>query len=696
METAANGTLRHRLTAIAGAVAAFTIATVIFVYLFTAYAYEFEHVKGRAEFAAAEVSKLVYARPDTWMFQEKRLSELITSIAPVSTLETHSLYLRVVDAHGGEVVELGTPPGFPSVAAQSPITDGFAVVGRVELIESAVHIWLGAIPVSLAGIALAWGIFVVLRVLPMRALLRREAALETARAETRASEQLLRLVTDAMPVLIGYVDSQQRIRMINNIGAEWYAKPRAEILGRTLSETLPAEFCEAVQPRIAAVLSGELVRFEGVSTYPDGNSRRVRGQYTPDFEPDGSVKGYYALVEDVTAQRETEEQLRQVQKTDALGQLTGGVAHDFNNLLGIILGNLEMLRDRQTGDPQSLGLVDSALKATLRGGELTQRLLAFSRKQALAPKVVSVNDLTANTVELLRRTIASSIRIETNLAPDLWSAVVDPGQLENAIVNLSINARDAMPAGGTLTIETDNVDIEADQIEELAGLESGRYVRIAVADTGTGMRPDVRERVFEPFFTTKEVGKGSGLGLSMVYGFVKQTGGHVKVYSEVGVGTTIRLYLPVAQPDRVVDAIAGIADGDLPLGRGETVLVVEDSEALRRVTVGHLEALGYAVQSANDGKSALAMLARHPDIALLFTDVILPNGMHGGELARQAQARRPTLKVVFASGYSRNAIAQQGRLAADVHYLNKPFRKQDLARSVRAALDDVQVAKRTA
>ena len=689
MREVGNLSLRRSLTAIAAAVAGITFAAISFDYVLTAYEYEADRINDQAEFAAAEVSKLVYARPDTWMYQEERLSELLTTITPASTLASHTQNLRIFDRDGALISEAGVPAQTPTITARRPVTDGSAVVGMVELTESVRHIWRHGIPVGLTGLGLAIAIFVVLRVLPLRALLKREAALEAAQRKTQEGEQLLRLVTDAMPVLIGYVDSDERLRFVNKIAENWYARPRAEIVGRTICEMLPRALCDQIRPQMEMALSGKPVTFEQPATYPDGIARRVLGSYIPHIAADGEIQGYFALVEDVTAQRETEDRLRQAQKTEALGKLTGGIAHDFNNLLGIILGNIEILRDQHSEDPESVKLIDAALNASLRGGEMTQRLLSFSRKQALTPRAIRVNDLISNTAILLHRTIASSIHIETVLAEDLWPAMVDAGQLENAIVNLSVNARDAMPDGGELTIETANTEIENDMATGGAdGLAPGSYVIITVSDSGTGMPSDILNHIFEPFFTTKEVGKGSGLGLSMVYGFAKQSGGQVKVYSEPGEGTSVRIYLPKANCDAATPTTDQPRELDSPTGRGEIILVVEDAEDLRGVAVAHLQSLGYTVLQAGDGRTALAQLQKRSDIDLLFTDIILPGGMNGSELARLARARYPNLRSLFASGYSRNALAHQGRIEEGVRLIDKPYRRHDLARAVRAALDE--------
>jgi signal transduction histidine kinase len=376
--------------------------------------------------------------------------------------------------------------------------------------------------------------------------------------------------------------------------------------------------------------------------------------------------------------------LQQSQRMEAVGQLTGGVAHDFNNLLTVILGNAETLSDSLEKDPRLRVLADMTAKAALRGAELTGRLLAFARRQPLEPRSTDINKRRADMDSLLRRTLGEQVEIEIVGSAGRWPAMVDPGQLENAILNLCINARDAMPGGGRLTIETGNVHLDADYAAQQGDIEPGRYVMVAVSDTGTGMDAGTLDRAFEPFFTTKEVGKGSGLGLSMVYGFVKQSTGHVRIYSEYGHGTTVKLYLPRA--DREDDGAEHRRD-DIGVETGnEKILLVEDDDMVREHVAGQLAALGYRVVAAQDGSAAIEALKRHDDFDLLFTDVVMPGGMSGRQLAEQAQVLRPGLPVLFTSGYTENAIVHHGRLDADVHLLQKPYRRHDLAAKIRKVL----------
>jgi PAS domain S-box-containing protein len=383
-------------------------------------------------------------------------------------------------------------------------------------------------------------------------------------------------------------------------------------------------------------------------------------------------------------QRErTEERLFQSQRLEALGHLTGGVAHDFNNLLTIVSGNLQMLEER-TEDPLSGKLVKTALRATGRGAELTRKLLAFSRRQTLQPRAVDLRQLLVSLAEMLRRTLGARIEIRIDVAAELPRVAVDPGMLDTALLNLAVNARDAMPEGGRLTLEAHRETLDAEYATREAEVTPGEYIQIAVSDNGTGMAPEVLGRAFEPFFTTKESGKGSGLGLSLVYGFVKQSGGHIKAYSEQGLGTTIKLYLPI-----VIDAsLPALPAADRTIrGGDEKILVVEDDEEVRAVAVGFLERLGYQVLQAEDAETALVLLGEHCDIALLFTDVILRGGANGPELAREAVRRRPELKLLFTSGYARNALPASSELGRPVELLSKPYRIEQLAQLLRRALD---------
>ncbi len=382
-----------------------------------------------------------------------------------------------------------------------------------------------------------------------------------------------------------------------------------------------------------------------------------------------------------------EETLRQSQKMEAVGQLTGGIAHDFNNLLQIIVGNLDtIIRNVSDDSPRLKRSATNALTGARRAAALTQRLLAFSRRQPLDPKPMNVNSLVTGLSEMLHRTLGETVAVETVLAAGLWQVEADGNELEAAILNLAVNARDAMAEGGRLTIETANSHIDEAYAANYAEIVPGQFVCISVSDTGKGMDEATVARAFEPFYTTKPVGKGTGLGLSQVYGFVKQSGGHVKIYSEVGQGTTVKIYLPRlladAQPVEAQDD-SMIPDGD----SHETILVLEDDDDVRTYSVEILRELGYRVIEAHDGPSALRLLERQSRVDLLFSDVVLPGGMTGAQVAEQARQLRPELKVLFTTGYARNAIVHHGRLDKGVALITKPFASADLAVKVRDVLD---------
>jgi signal transduction histidine kinase/ActR/RegA family two-component response regulator len=394
------------------------------------------------------------------------------------------------------------------------------------------------------------------------------------------------------------------------------------------------------------------------------------------------------LRREMTAREEAEGLVRQMQKMESIGQLTGGIAHDFNNMLAIVIGSLDLAKRRIGREPERLEkCIDNAREGAERAATLTARLLAFSRQQPLAPVALDANRLVAGMSELLRRTLGEQISVETVLAGGLWRTYADASQLENAILNLAVNGRDAMPEGGKLTIETNNAHLDDEYARSRAEVEAGQYVLICVTDTGTGMPPEVIDRAFDPFFTTKEVGKGTGLGLSQVFGFVKQSGGHVAIYSEPGEGTTVKLYLPrFAGVANVADDRAP-ANDELPLGNSEEIiLVVEDEQRVRHFSVDALRELGYTAISAADAREALEILAEQPRIALLFTDVVMPE-MNGRRLADEARLQRPDLKVLYTTGYTRNAVVHNGMLDAGVAFLPKPFTVSQLANKVREVLD---------
>jgi PAS domain S-box-containing protein len=458
-------------------------------------------------------------------------------------------------------------------------------------------------------------------------------------------------------------------------------EPR-EMIGHSAVEFIHPDDLESTRSEMRAARRGQQKRnFETRYVHKDGQSVTLNWSGTWS-EP---VRRHFFIGRDLTEKRAAEAQLRHIQKMDAIGQLTGGVAHDFNNILTVITGTIGILEEAVAERPELVAITKLIDEAAERGANLTKHLLAFARKQPLQPLEVDVNALVLEVAKLLNPTLGESVEITPLLAEDAWTALIDPNQLTTAVLNLAINARDAMPNGGKLALETSNVYLDENYASMNSEVTPGNYVMVAVSDTGTGIPAALMERVFDPFFTTKEVGKGTGLGLSMVFGFVKQSGGHVKIYSEEGHGTSVKMYLPRATGLNQTAAEAEISSQIE--GGTETVLVVEDDSLVRRYVTTQIESLGYTTLEAANASDALQIIDRTPSVGLLFTDVIMPGIMNGRQLVDEARKRRPQLKTLYTSGYTENAIVHHGRLDSGVLLLAKPYRKSELARMLRLALD---------
>jgi PAS domain S-box-containing protein len=531
---------------------------------------------------------------------------------------------------------------------------------------------------------------------------------KTAERALSESEQRFRLVAESAPVMLWMSTVDGRCLYLNKAQRKFWGVAPDAVASFDWGGTIHPDDRDAVsRPLVAAMREQRPFSVEGRYRRADGDWRLLHTDARPRFGPDDSFQGMIGVNVDVTEMRraeqalqelnatlerqvaerteqlrQNEERLRQVVKLEAIGRLTGGVAHDFNNLLQVIGGNLQLLAKELAGDDRAGQRLRNALAGVARGSKLAAQLLAYGRRQALAPKTVNLGRLVRSVDEMLRRALGEGIEIETAIAGGLWNTFVDPGQVEDALLNLAINARDAMEGQGKLTLEAGNAWLD-DAYAATHDVTAGQYVMLAVTDTGSGMSPEVIEQAFEPFFSTKPEGQGTGLGLSQVYGFVKQSGGHVKIYSEVGHGTTIRLYLPRSR--REEDVVTDVDAGPVA-GGSETILVVEDDETVRETVVEMLADLGYRVLKAKDAESALSVLSSGVAIDLLFTDVVMPGTLRSPELARIARERRPGIAVLFTSGYTENAIVHGGRLDEGVDLLSKPYTREALARRLRDAL----------
>ncbi|MDH3595339.1 MAG: PAS domain S-box protein [Rhodospirillales bacterium] len=503
-----------------------------------------------------------------------------------------------------------------------------------------------------------------------------------AEAAVRTRDAWLRAILENAPIQIVLKDTQGRIMALSENVADSFGLTMDDFIGRTTADFLPDDVAERYMAADREVVeTGRTIQQEILEDW-EGVARHYLSAKFPLRDDGGRIAGVCSLTSDITEVKQAEERLHQAQKMEAVGQLTGGVAHDFNNLLAVIVGNAELLGQRLGADDRQVGAV---LRAADGGAELTQRLLAFSRRQPLRPRELDLAGLVGGLHDLLHRALGETIDIKVVTGPGIWNAVADPGQVENAVLNLAINARDGMPEGGRLVIETANVTLDESDLAGHLEVAPGDYVSLSVLDTGTGMPPEVLERAFEPFFTTKDVGEGSGLGLSMVYGFAKQSGGDVVISSEPGKGTRVALFLPRAgegaRPSIPKDRPRA------PRGQGEAVLVIEDDPDVRTLAKAMLEGLGYRVLTAADAPAGLKRLEQQSEVDLLLCDIVLPGGMSGPDLAKRARVMKPGLPVLFMSGYAQTSLRQKTPLPEGCDLLDKPFRRHDLAQRVRAALD---------
>jgi PAS domain S-box-containing protein len=513
-------------------------------------------------------------------------------------------------------------------------------------------------------------------------------------AEAQAAE--LRGILESAVIAIITIDDRGLIETVSPATERLFGYAAAELVGQNVKVLMPDPYRAEHDQYIRNYLETGTRTIIGIGREVTG--RRKDGETFPihlavsEFEAKGR-RYFTGMIHDLSdrkhveeALRESERRLAQAQKMEAVGQLTGGIAHDFNNLLLLITGNLELLETRVDGD-DARAILKEAQNAAVLGSQLTEQLLTFARQRQLDPHVVRLNDLIIGVADMLRRTLGEQISLSTSLAADLWETCADPCQLQSAIVNLAVNARDAMPKGGRLIVETRNVTVEADQFGADPELKCGDYVQLSVSDTGMGMPAEVRDRVFEPFFTTKEKGRGTGLGLAMVYGFVKQLGGHVTIYSEVGQGTTVNLYLPRAGAP-AVERHASAGTAATPESRvRRVILVVEDDERVRQLTVKRLKMIGHDVIEARDGSEALNLLQTGTHVDLVFADVVMPGGLSGLDVAHKARGLKPGIKVLLTTGYAEDLARADDLEPESFKVLRKPYRQVELAMALRDVLD---------
>lgn len=569
-----------------------------------------------------------------------------------------------------------------SSAEQALLERRAAAASRAELSNLAI----GVILATLALLGLVGSVFYLARA--NRRLIAAVDEAGAARAAREAGEALIHAVFANAPdylFVLEVVDGERFVvGEVNPAFERALRVSAADIRGRSIADLLPASAAEPLLAHYRRVLAADKpVLTRDVLPDTPAGPRTWESILSPVRNAAGQTDRIVGSVRDITSRVKTEARLREAQRMEAVGHLTGGVAHDFNNLLQVIRGNLELLEPAVEGDAAARRRLANAVHGADRAAQLTRQLLAFARRQPLEPKVINLSRLVGDMTELLRRTLGEGVHVETVIGGGLWNTLADPAQVESAILNLAINARDAMPKGGRLTVEVTNASLDEAYARKTDGLAPGQYVLIAVSDTGEGMDEETRKRVFEPFFTTKAEGKGSGLGLAMVYGFARQSNGHIQIYSEVGQGTTVKIYLPRSR--EAVEAPGGAAP--LPAqGADQTILVVEDEEDVRAAAVGALETLGYRCLEASDAQGALALLTAGEKVDMVFCDVVMPGAVKTREFAERVRAMAPALPILFTSGYTENAIVHHGRLDDGVSLLSKPYARDDLARRVAQLL----------
>jgi len=502
-------------------------------------------------------------------------------------------------------------------------------------------------------------------------------------------ETHLRTLVETLPDLVWLKDPEGVYLSCNRKFERFFGAGQSEIVGKKDIDFLEQNFVDFLRKKdMEAMSSGKPCQNEQEITYADdGHREMLEVIKTPMFSNSGELIGVLGVGRDITNRKQNDKALRRAQKMDAIGQLTGGIAHDFNNILGIILGNLDLLEKQTTDDEKVQKRVTTITKSAQRAADLTRQLLGFSRNRAQQVSDTNINQMIADMDSLITRSLTPQIEVEHHLADDLWSTMIDPGDFQDALLNILLNARDAMPQGGKLTIESQNSTLDTTYCARNPDTIPGEYVELTVSDSGEGISESQQERIFEPFFTTKPQGKGTGLGLSMVFGFIKRSEGHIKVYSELGIGSTFRLYLPRSMGNTASPSASENSTIEQPVhSEGELILMVDDEVDLLELASASLKALGYRVLTATNGQLALEQLAQNPSIKLLFSDVVMPGGINGYELADQATQAYPALKVLLTSGYTERTMAHNGQVRFNAHLLSKPYSQADLALQVHKTL----------
>lgn len=661
------------------AAALISVVVIIFPldYFIDGYKYTVGSIEAEAEINARIITQIISANPDMWQFEQVRIEEYLSRRPRNGYAETR----RVVNAENEVVAESADDLKSPVITRSVELYDSGAVVGRIEVSRSLRPILKRTGLIILVTTPLGVAAFLVLRLLPIRSLRRSEEAL---RKERDTAQTYL----DVAGVILLALDADQKVTLINKKGCEVLGRAERDIVGKNwFDHFVPEPFRSEMKEYFPRFVEGDIERFayfENPVLTSSGEERMIAWRNTVLVDESGRIEGTLSSGEDVTERKRLEDQLRQAQKMEAVGRLAGGVAHDFNNILTTIIGYGSLMQfDLDDGNPAK-PYVEQILSSAERAARLTQSLLAFSRKQIINPKPVRLGVVAGKMEKLFAKIIGEDIELRTVCHDENATVWADSGQLEQILMNLAANARDAMPDGGVLTIETDRMELDGDFIKAHGYGKPGPYAVLSVTDTGAGMDEKTRTKIFEPFFTTKEVGKGTGLGLSIVYGIVKQNSGYVSVYSEPGRGTTFRIYLPAILMNIEEAGAAALTDA----ARGtETVLVAEDDADVRKLTKAVLEGAGYTVIEAVDGENAIRLFAEHKDeIELVLIDVIMPKA-NGKAVSEAIRKMRPRVKIIFTSGYTADIIHKKGILEEGAHFIAKPILPNALLDRVRKTLD---------